>query len=101
MGKLVKNKIEPYRTSRGVDILLVYPGELSLTEVFKKEHHAQRLTTWGFRFMGWVLVFFGVTCTSTLLHVICKIYFHLYIGNKRLIVFFFKFQCLAYNFCPL
>ncbi|KAM7359043.1 transmembrane protein 43 [Cochliomyia hominivorax] len=70
VGKLVKNKIEPYRTSRGVDILLVYPGELSLTEVFKKEHHAQRLTTWGFRFMGWVLVFFGVTCTSTLLHVI-------------------------------
>lgn len=72
VGKLVKNKIEPYKTSRGFDILLVYPGELSLTEVFKKEHHAQRLTTWGFRFMGWILVFFSVTCTSTLLHVICK-----------------------------
>ncbi|XP_036338296.1 transmembrane protein 43 homolog [Rhagoletis pomonella] len=70
VGKLANNKILPYRTSRGVDVLLVYSGELGLGEVFKLEHHAQRLTTWGYRFMGWVLVFFGVTCTSTLLHII-------------------------------
>lgn len=73
VGKLVKNKIVPYRTSRGLNILLVYPGKLSLIDVFKKEHHAQRLTTWGFRFMGWILVFFGVTCTSSLLHIIRKL----------------------------
>ena len=73
VGKLENNKIVPYTTSKGVDILLVYAGELSLTEVFKNEHHQQRLTTWGFRFMGWVLVFFGVTCTSTLLHILCKL----------------------------
>uniref|UniRef100_A0A0K8U2Q2 Transmembrane protein 43 n=2 Tax=Bactrocera latifrons TaxID=174628 RepID=A0A0K8U2Q2_BACLA len=69
VGKLMNNKLLPYRTSRGVDILLVYNGELGLGEVFKREHHAQRLTTWGYRFMGWVLVFFGVTCTSKLLHI--------------------------------
>ncbi|XP_037939725.1 transmembrane protein 43 homolog [Teleopsis dalmanni] len=70
VGKLENNKIVPYKTSRGLDVLLVYSGELNLSEVFKQEHHAQRLTTWGFRFMGWVLVFFGATCTSTLLHII-------------------------------
>ncbi|XP_067642672.1 transmembrane protein 43 homolog [Eurosta solidaginis] len=70
VGKLVDNKLMPYRTSRGVDVLLVYSGELSIGEVFKQEHHAQRLTTWSYRFIGWVLVFFGVTCTSTLLHII-------------------------------
>lgn len=70
VGKLVNNKIEAYKTSRGVDVLLVYSGELSLTEVFKKEHHVQRLTTWLLRFMGWVLVFFSVTCLSSLLQLI-------------------------------
>ncbi|KAI9588626.1 transmembrane protein 43 homolog [Glossina fuscipes] len=68
VGKLDKNKIVPYETSRGIEVLLVYPGEHSLTQVFKMEHHAQRLTAWAFRFVGWILVFFGVTCTSKLFH---------------------------------
>lgn len=79
----MNNKILPYRTSRGVDILLVYNGELGLAEVFKREHHAQRLTTWGYRFMGWVLVFFGVTCTSKLLHIICKYFQNVSFINKK------------------
>lgn len=75
VGKLDKGKIVPYQTNRMRKILLVYPGEISLTDVFKKEHHAQRLTTWGFRFIGWVLLFFGATCTASLLHyILSRIY---------------------------
>jgi len=70
VGKLEKNKLVPYKSSRGIDILFVHPGELSVLEVFKLEHQSQRLRTWSFRCLGWTLLFFGVTCTSTLLHII-------------------------------
>lgn len=70
VGKLENGKIVPYETSRKSKVLLVYRGEYSLKDAFKSEHHVQRLTTWGFRFIGWVLLFFGATCTASLLHII-------------------------------
>lgn len=72
VGKLQGNKVQPYLTTRGVPVLLVYPGEISALEVFRLEYHAQVLHTWWWRFIGWLLVFFGVTCNSKLLRVIRK-----------------------------
>ncbi|XP_017843799.1 transmembrane protein 43 homolog isoform X2 [Drosophila busckii] len=69
VGKLVKNKVTPYVTSRGVRVLLVYSGELSAAEMFKQEHRNQVLHTWYWRFVGCVLIFFGVTCNSKLLRI--------------------------------
>ncbi|XP_034107814.1 transmembrane protein 43 homolog [Drosophila albomicans] len=70
VGRLQGNKVEPYLTTRGVPVLLVYPGEISALEVFRLEYRAQVLHTWWWRFIGWVLIFFGVTCNSKLLRVI-------------------------------
>lgn len=72
VGRLLKNRIVPYKTSHGKNILLVYKGEIGLMEVFKREHHAQKMKTWGFRFMGWVLMFFSTTCLSSVLRIMCK-----------------------------
>lgn len=72
VGRLYQNRLVPYQTSQGKKILLVYKGEVGLTEVFRREHHAQRMKTWGFRFMGWVLMFFSTTCLSSLLRILCK-----------------------------
>lgn len=77
VGQLHNGKVVPYVTSRNAKILLVYPGELSLAQVFKMEHHAQRLTTWGFRIVGWVCLFFGATCTASLLHIILSRVYYL------------------------
>ncbi|KAL7732558.1 hypothetical protein ACLKA6_019191 [Drosophila palustris] len=69
VGRLQGNKVEPYVTTRGVPVLLVYPGEISALEVFRLEYRAQVLHTWWWRFIGWLLIFFGVTCNSRLLRV--------------------------------
>ncbi|XP_068141926.1 transmembrane protein 43 homolog [Drosophila tropicalis] len=70
VGKLEGNKVVPYTTSRGASILLVYPGGLSATEVFKLESRAQVLNTWYWRFIGWLLIFFGVTCNSKIIRIL-------------------------------
>lgn len=51
----------------------MHRGELSLMEVFKQEHHSVKLATWGYRFIGFFLMFLGTTCTAPLLqYAICK-----------------------------
>lgn len=68
VGKYEKGKVVPYETSFKTQVLLVYSGELTLIEAFRAEHHSQKVTTWGFRFFGWLLLFFAATCTATLLN---------------------------------
>ncbi|EDW30466.1 GL17821 [Drosophila persimilis] len=70
VGKLEGNKLVPYVTSRGVRVLLVYPGPLTVHEVFKLESRTQVLHTWWRRFIGWLLIFFGVTCNSKILRLL-------------------------------
>lgn len=72
---LQKGKIVPYPTSVNINVLLVFEGDLSLASALKAAHHSYKLTTWGFRFIGFVLLFFAITCTTALLQVLCK---HLY-----------------------
>lgn len=72
VGKLSGNKLVPYITSRGVPVLLVYPGGLSVQEVFRLEARAQVLHTWWWRFVGWLLIFFGVTCNTKILRLLCE-----------------------------
>ncbi|XP_017053462.1 transmembrane protein 43 homolog [Drosophila ficusphila] len=72
VGQLSGNKLVPYITSRGLSVLLVYPGGLSVQEVFRLEAHAQVLRTWCWRLVGWLLIFFGVTCNTKILRLLCN-----------------------------
>lgn len=65
-GKLEGGKIVPYYTSQNARILFVSAGEQTLAQSFKNEQHTLKLTTWGFRFFGWILLFLSATCMAPL-----------------------------------
>ncbi|CRL06300.1 CLUMA_CG019018, isoform A [Clunio marinus] len=69
VGKLVNGKIEPYKSNLKKKIILLSKGELTIEEIFKEEHYAVRKKTWIIRLFGFVLIFFGVISTSSLLRV--------------------------------
>lgn len=66
------NKIVPYRSKKNIEVLLISSGELTIDELFLREYRTQRITTWAFRFLGWVFIFSGISCTSKIFHIICK-----------------------------
>lgn len=62
-----KEKLVPYVTSIGKNVLVLLPGRHTLEETFHAAHHERKLHAWTFRFIGWVLLFFSVIClTQTL-----------------------------------
>uniref|UniRef100_A0A182P8V7 Transmembrane protein 43 homolog n=1 Tax=Anopheles epiroticus TaxID=199890 RepID=A0A182P8V7_9DIPT len=67
VGKLEGGKIVPYESTHFRKVLLLEPGEHSLSEIFRFEHQQQRMTTWGIRFIGWALLFFATICTATIM----------------------------------
>ncbi|XP_055613806.1 transmembrane protein 43 homolog [Uranotaenia lowii] len=67
VGKLENGKIVPYESTHAKKVLLIYPGELSLQETFKLEHHAKRIMTWGWRAMGWIMLFLSATCSASIM----------------------------------
>lgn len=88
IGKLEHGKIVPFQTNVQIPVLLVMEGEHTLNDAFKAAHHTHRMHTWSFRFAGWLLLFFAITSTSTLMHILCKFYYFLFILNEYL---FFRF----------
>lgn len=70
VGMLQNGKIVPYPTTVNINVLLVFEGDLTLASALKAAHYSYKLTTWGFRFIGFVLLFFAITCTTALLQVL-------------------------------
>lgn len=69
IGKLKEGKVVKYNTNHGRSLIIVKKGTMTVEEAIKAEHQSERLTTWGFRFFGWVLLFFAATCTARLLFI--------------------------------
>lgn len=59
----------PYITSINTTVLILIPGRHTLDEAFDAAHYERKLHAWALRFIGWVLLFFSVTCTSELMTV--------------------------------
>lgn len=71
IGQVQNGQIVPYVSRRvGKKLLIIKKGSFSVDEAFKQEHRSQRLTTWGIRFIGFVFIFFCITCTSYLLAIV-------------------------------
>lgn len=70
IGKLVNGKIEPFISKVGKKVLIVKKGEISLTDCFKQEHRFQRIHTWAIRFVGFIFIFFFISCLSKVLTII-------------------------------
>lgn len=72
VGKLTNGKIQPYKSNLKKEIILLRRGELTISEIFKDEHHEVRKKTWVVRGFGFTMVFFGVIATGSMLRVFCE-----------------------------
>lgn len=60
----------PYVTSLNTTVLILLPGRHTIDESFDAAHYERKMHAWALRFIGWILLFFSVTCTSELLTVV-------------------------------
>jgi len=74
VGELRKGKIQPFISKMKKPILLLMKGELTIDEIFLQEHYTVKKKTWQVRFFGFMLLFFGVISTETLLRIICELH---------------------------
>lgn len=83
IGKLENGKIVPFPTSVNVPVLIVLEGEHTIYSAIRSAHYAHKVSTWSYRFVGWLLLFFAITCLSSLLHLLRKTIFFFLMNNER------------------
>ncbi|KAK3101722.1 hypothetical protein FSP39_005826 [Pinctada imbricata] len=66
VAKQQGNRLTSYRSSYGNDIEFLYFGELSPEDIFSKEQNKNTFITWGVRFLGWLLMFVGFGCLTSI-----------------------------------
>lgn len=79
VGQLLNGKVQPYKSRLKKDIILLAKGELTIDQIFSKEHHTLRKKTWTIRFFGFALIFFAVLSTENFLK-ICKYDLHFFVN---------------------
>uniref|UniRef100_A0A672V217 Transmembrane protein 43 n=1 Tax=Strigops habroptila TaxID=2489341 RepID=A0A672V217_STRHB len=63
------DQLVPYHTKSGDVLQILYPGDLTVEEVFQKEHQGNTMKTWALRAAGWLAMFVGISLmTPNLLH---------------------------------
>lgn len=67
VGQLRGHKIVPYVSRYNVPVLLVESGEHTPERALKTAHYSLKMKTWSVRAIGWLLLFFAVTCTSSII----------------------------------
>ncbi|GLV37916.1 uncharacterized protein CBL_06382 [Carabus blaptoides fortunei] len=71
----------PFYTTKNHKILLLRQGQMSVTEMFRKEHSDSRWQTWKIRALGWFLLFAATNCLARLIHIILS---HLPLLNRMI-----------------
>lgn len=72
IGELQNGVIVPFESRFGVPVLIVQAGEHTATGSLKAAHYALKTTTWLNRLIGALVLFLAVTCTSSLISLICE-----------------------------
>uniref|UniRef100_A0A672V241 Transmembrane protein 43 n=1 Tax=Strigops habroptila TaxID=2489341 RepID=A0A672V241_STRHB len=54
------DQLVPYHTKSGDVLQILYPGDLTVEEVFQKEHQGNTMKTWALRAAGWLAMFVGI-----------------------------------------
>eukprot|EP01137_Pigoraptor_chileana_P015944 Opistho-2@5554 len=63
-------RLMPYVTRGGRDIELLSPGEVTMVDMFDKEHTQNNITTWILRAVGWFVMFLGISMTTSIVYTI-------------------------------
>ncbi|XP_052781024.1 transmembrane protein 43-like [Mya arenaria] len=66
VARQIGEKLLPYKTVAGDTLELLYFGSLSPKAVFDREMVQNTMFTWGLRFVGWLLMFIGFTCLTSI-----------------------------------
>ncbi|CAH1784094.1 unnamed protein product, partial [Owenia fusiformis] len=61
------NSLSKYETEAGDDLEMLYMGQLTAEQIFQKEHMHNKVVTWGVRGGGWLLMFIGFGCFTSLI----------------------------------
>lgn len=67
VARQLGNKLLKFSTIAGNDLEILHYGKLSAKEIFAKEHQQNTFMTWGIRFAGWLIMFFGFVCLTSIL----------------------------------
>ena len=70
VGKQEGDRLVPYRTSNGHELLLLQAGRRTHHDIFSDELSSNRALTWWLRGAGWLLTFVGLSCLTSLLNVL-------------------------------
>ncbi|NWW30863.1 TMM43 protein, partial [Panurus biarmicus] len=62
------DQLVPYHTKSGDVLEILYPGDLSVEEVFQKEHESNSMKTWALRAAGWLSMFVGISLMTRIFY---------------------------------
>ncbi|NWZ38605.1 TMM43 protein, partial [Brachypodius atriceps] len=62
------DQLVPYHTKFGDVLEILYPGDLSVEEVFQKEHESNTMKTWALRAAGWLSMFVGISLMTRIFY---------------------------------
>ncbi|XP_078309391.1 transmembrane protein 43-like isoform X1 [Crassostrea virginica] len=67
IGKLSGNSIVSYESEHGYSLLFLYMGRHSPEAMFAKEHQKNTMISWAVRIGGWLLMFVGFGCLTSII----------------------------------
>ncbi|XP_062577623.1 transmembrane protein 43-like [Saccostrea cucullata] len=67
IGKQSGNSIVLYEADHGYDLLFLYMGRHSPEAIFSKEQQKNTMISWAVRFGGWLLMFVGFGCLTSII----------------------------------
>lgn len=62
------DQLVPYHTKSGDVLQILYFGDLSVEEVFQKEHESNTMKTWALRAAGWLAMFVGISLMTRIVY---------------------------------
>ncbi|NXV70329.1 TMM43 protein, partial [Molothrus ater] len=62
------DQLVPYHTKSGDVLEILYPGDLSVEEVFQKEQESNTMKTWALRAAGWLSMFVGISLMTRIFY---------------------------------
>ncbi|XP_071123741.1 transmembrane protein 43-like [Mytilus edulis] len=67
IARQIRHRLLPYQTAAGDVLEMLYTGRLSPKEIFGKEQQQNTMITWGVRLGGWLLIFVGFGCLTSII----------------------------------
>ncbi|NXN04062.1 TMM43 protein, partial [Sylvia borin] len=62
------DQLVPYHTKSGDVLEILYPGDLSVEEVYQKEQEGNTMKTWALRAAGWLSMFVGISLMTRIFY---------------------------------